>query len=234
MAGGDLVASAIQAAANAWHVSVSYLSRVAQIESSSGTDRTAYDASGAQGLFQFTTATANDYHLTNPLDDAANAMAAAQLTAHNSGLLTAALGRAPSGGELYLAHQQGISGALALLAHPTSLASELVGIQAVLQNGGNVGDTAAQFSQHVEDLFGDTDSGSAAVPAGGVGQAGSAAAIQFSAGGISVSPQASATASNWFYRGVIIALGMIFVAVGLSMFRGPSTIVQTIAKAVPK
>lgn len=84
-------------------------------------------------------------------------------TARNQPVLTGVLGREPGGAELYLAHQQGIGGAAALLARPganviDALAPAYRGnrasaMQAVLANGGNVNMTAGQFSQMWTDRY---------------------------------------------------------------------------------
>jgi hypothetical protein len=67
-------------------------------------------------------------------------------TGDNMAQLAAGLGRQPSEGELYLAHQQGPAGALKLLSNPDARAVDVVGRAAVLNNGGNENMTAAQFA----------------------------------------------------------------------------------------
>jgi hypothetical protein len=128
-----------------------YLSRTAGIESNG--DPNASNPSGATGLFQFMPSTARQYGLTNPNDPVASANAAAALAADNARTLTRGLGRAPTPGELYLAHQQGAGGALGLLTHPDAPAVSIVGRDAVVQNGGNPNMTAAQFAQLWESKF---------------------------------------------------------------------------------
>jgi muramidase (phage lysozyme) len=70
--------------------------------------------------------------------------------------LTSALGRAPTTGELYLAHQQGITGATALLKNPDASALSVLtkvygsadrAQAAITQNGGKTNMTAGQFAQ---------------------------------------------------------------------------------------
>lgn len=57
------------------------------------------------------------------------------------------MGRDPTPGELYLMHQQGRSGALSLLSNPNAMAADVVGRDAVTQNGGNPDTmTAQQFA----------------------------------------------------------------------------------------
>lgn len=84
-------------------------------------------------------------------------------TARNQPILTGVLGREPGEAELYLAHQQGIGGAAALLSRPDAnvidaLAPAYKGnrasaMQAVLANGGNVNMTAGQFSRMWTDRY---------------------------------------------------------------------------------
>ncbi len=56
------------------------------------------------------------------------------------------LGRPVTGGELYLAHQQGPGGAAKLLSNPNALAVDIVGAKAVKLNGGNEKMTAGEFA----------------------------------------------------------------------------------------
>lgn len=114
--------------------------------------------SSAGGLFQFVDGTAPAYGLTGDkrYDPQEATRAAAQLARDNASYLENRLGRQPSVPELYLAHQQGMGGAAALLANPGQTA---VGVltrvyggdankarRAVVQNGGNVNMTAADFA----------------------------------------------------------------------------------------
>lgn len=84
-------------------------------------------SAGAYGPFQFIPATAASYGLKDRGDLEASARAAAAYAADNARLLTQALGRPPTAGELYLAHQQGSEGALALLLNPDVPAYKAVG-----------------------------------------------------------------------------------------------------------
>lgn len=119
-----------------------YLGRTMQIESG-GKDVS--NPSGAAGYFQFMPGTARQFNV-NPHDLVSSADGAARLASKNAQVLRLGLGRAPTGGELYLAHQQGAGGAVKLLSNPNALASDVVGIKAVLQNGGTQGMTAGQFA----------------------------------------------------------------------------------------
>lgn len=121
-----------------------FMERMAQIESSG--DPGASNPSGAAGLYQFMPKTAAAYGLADPYDPDASAQAAARLTLDNAASLKRALGRDPTQGELYLAHQQGAGGASKLLANPDAPAADLVGAKAVTGNGGNSGMTARDFA----------------------------------------------------------------------------------------
>jgi hypothetical protein len=121
-----------------------FMERMAQIESSGNPD--ASNASGAAGLYQFMPKTAQAYGLADPYDPEASAQAAARLTLDNEGTLKRSLGRDPTPGELYLAHQQGAGGASKLLANPDAPAADLVGAKAVTSNGGTAGMTARDFA----------------------------------------------------------------------------------------
>lgn len=136
---------AINQAAAAHGVSADDLRRMATIESG-GKTGARNPKSGALGAFQFVPSTAAQYGLTDPTDPVASADAAARLLVDNRDALARSLGRAPSSGELYLAHQQGAAGAAKLLANPNASAIDIVGRQAVLQNGGSADMTAAQFA----------------------------------------------------------------------------------------
>lgn len=70
----------------------------------------------------------------NPVD---NLMAAANLAQCNARQLQYALSRKPSDAEIYLAHQQGVTGALKLLENPDKRAGDLVGNSHISQNAGN-------------------------------------------------------------------------------------------------
>ncbi|WP_345820095.1 transglycosylase SLT domain-containing protein [Methylobacterium fujisawaense] len=140
------VAAAIQAAAERSGLSWSrpnYLPRVAQIESTG--DPNARNGSAA-GLFQFMPRTAKAFGLSNPYDPAEASDAAARLTATNERSLTKALGRAPTDGEMYLAHQQGSTGASKILANPGSTMGALGLGNAATGNGGSPDMLARDFA----------------------------------------------------------------------------------------
>jgi hypothetical protein len=119
--------------------------RIAEIESRLNPD--AYNPlSQAAGLFQFLPSTAKQYKLEDRFDPRANAHAAASLLKHNTVRLRQALRREPTAGEIYLAHQQGATGAIKLLKNPQMKAIDVVGRQPVLWNRGTEDMTAAQFA----------------------------------------------------------------------------------------
>lgn len=114
---------------------------------SKGDPNAANSKSRARGLFQFMPETADQYGLENRFDPVQSADAAARLLRDNRNYLIRELGREPTPGELYLAHQQGAGGATKLLANPGALAVAVVGQKEVLLNGGSVNMTAGQFAQ---------------------------------------------------------------------------------------
>lgn len=120
-----------------------YLHVMWQIESSSGQNLVG-DRSSAAGHFAFMPETAQEYGLEDPNDLEQSADAAARYAANSVKVLSPVLGRAPTGPELYLAHQQGAGGARALLQNPTAMAADVVGVDAVRLNGGDPATMTAQ------------------------------------------------------------------------------------------
>lgn len=143
---GVNVPQAVTAAGTKYGISPEYMSRTYQIES--GGNPNAYNAqSKAAGPFQFVPSTGAKYlNGASPFDVAGSADAAARLAADNKASLTQTLGRAPSDAELYLAHQQGATGAAKLLANPNTRAGDLVGNSAIAANGGNPNAPASAFT----------------------------------------------------------------------------------------
>ena len=141
-----------------------YLAQTASIESG-GDPNAVNKGSGAAGLFQFVPSTAKQYGLSDPHDVIASTYAAGKLAADNAATLTQALGRPPTAGDLYLAHQQGATRAAKLLANPNARAGDVVGDAAVRANGGTRDMTAGQFAALWTGKFGSGVGG-----AGGPGQ----------------------------------------------------------------
>ena len=148
------LSSAISTAASANNVDPAYMTRLALVENG-GKVEGGSTLSSAQGPFQFLSGTARQYGLTNPNDPASSADAAARLTLDNKVALTSALGREPTPGELYLAHQQGVSGAIKLLQNPNAPVESVIGAQAARNNAATPGMTAGQFANKWMGRFGD-------------------------------------------------------------------------------
>lgn len=137
-----------------------YLGKLYGIESSFGENLVA-KSSSARGPFQFIESTGQQYGLRGPgfddrMDLLQSAAAAGSLAADNRAALARTLGREPSAGELYLAHQQGIGGATALLRNPNRSAfdalkaaykgNEEKALAALVNNRGNISMTAGEFA----------------------------------------------------------------------------------------
>jgi hypothetical protein len=141
---------AVSSAAAKHGVSADYLARLSMVESGGGRNLANVNSS-ARGPFQFIKSTARKYGI-DPMDFAQSADGAARLTQDNAAFLRDKLGREPSPGELYLAHQQGAQGAANLLMNPNAPAASIVGADAVKLNGGTLGSgghggtTAGQFA----------------------------------------------------------------------------------------
>jgi hypothetical protein len=118
--------------------------------------------SSAGGLFQQIDSNAHDYGVANRFDPNQSADGAARFMRDNVQALERVLGRLPTAGELYLAHQQGAGGAIKLLTNPNAKAVDLVGSEAVRLNGGRLDMTAGEFAMLWTKKAGDTH-----VPDGG-------------------------------------------------------------------
>lgn len=122
-----------------------YLNKVAMIES--GGDPNAQNSnSSAGGLFQQIDSNAAAYGVTDKFDPVQSTEGAVRFAVENKNYLTSVLGREPTGGELYLAHQQGPGGAARLLANPDAKAVDIVGLDAVKLNGGDANMSAGEFA----------------------------------------------------------------------------------------
>jgi hypothetical protein len=141
-----------------------YLETISMLESSGGTNT----GSGRKynGIFQIGPEVAADFGVTPEQlkDPRINAQVAAKLAGRNARQLREVLGREPQPWEIYLAHQQGVGGAMALLQNPNMSAIDALTIayrgdrskaqQAVTQNGGNPNMTAGEFARLWAQKFG--------------------------------------------------------------------------------
>lgn len=152
----DQLVSLIEAAAERHNVPPDALLAIANLESS-GNVNADNPRSSASGLFQFVDSTAREYGLTGSKrnDPEAQADAAAKMMATNSRSLTRVLGREPDAGELYLAHQQGLGGATALIRGGDGLAVDALTTvyrsrskaeAAIRLNGGSLDMSASAFA----------------------------------------------------------------------------------------
>jgi hypothetical protein len=143
-------------------ISEDYLNRLAQVESSNN-PLAENPKSSAKGRFQFIDSTASEFGLDKvqfgtPEYEKAEKQAAVQFTANNQKHLKNVLGRDPSYGELYLAHQQGAGGAEKILtADPNANAMSILGEDQVKLNGGNENTTVAEFKQKWSSKFDDIE-----------------------------------------------------------------------------
>ena len=104
------------------------------------------DNSSAGGLFQQIDSNAAAYGVADRFDPMQSTEGAVAFAQDNTVYLAGKLGREPTGGELYLAHQQGPAGAARLLSNPDTLAVDIVGEEAVKLNGGTADMTAQEFA----------------------------------------------------------------------------------------
>lgn len=139
------IGAIIDSAAAKYGVDAATLRRVAWLESR-GNPNAKNPNSSAGGLFQQLDSNAKQWGVENKFDPQQSAEGAARFMAANAKTLREALGREPTPGELYLAHQQGPGGALALLRDPSRRAVDVVGAEQVKLNGGNANMTAGEFA----------------------------------------------------------------------------------------
>lgn len=155
-----MTARVIEAKSEQYSIPLDFAVRVAEIESGFGSNVRA-KTSSAKGVFQFIDSTWAAYGQgRDVMDVEANTDAFMRLTQDNQKGLKGALGRDPTAGELYLAHQQGLGGAIALLREPQKRAVDVlaglrkngkpIGLDAakerILDNGGDIDMTAEAFS----------------------------------------------------------------------------------------
>jgi hypothetical protein len=111
-----------------------FLDRTRQIES--GGRNWVTSPTGAAGPYQFINSTAARYGLSSQdrYDPVKSRSAALQLAMDNANYLKRALGRDPTNGEVYLAHQQGPAAAAALLKNPQMPAGQALIIGGAYKN----------------------------------------------------------------------------------------------------
>lgn len=135
----------IAQAATQYGIDPATMAAIAQVESRM--DPNARNPrSSAGGLFQQIDANWSQYGKGNKFDPSANVDAAGRYLSDAKKTLSSRLGRDPTPGELYLAHQQGPGGASKLLSNPSARAADLVGLNAVRLNGGRPDMSAAEFA----------------------------------------------------------------------------------------
>lgn len=228
MAVTDALSALFEKASALSGVGSSYYSRLAYIESTNNPNAQ-NDKSSAGGLFQFidsTWARVGSGSRFGTGDNVASAIA--KLTTSNFNSLKNALGRTPTQGELYLAHQQGAQGAIDLLRNPNASAAEIVGYDAIALNGGHAGMTAGEFASKWTSKF-------PGIAGDAVSRPGSHP--EFDENLVPANQRSDYQApgffdmiGDFFVRGAIVILGFIFVAVGLAMFK-PGIVVNAIPAA---
>ena len=111
--------------------------------------------SSATGIFQHTAGTWADLGGADRdrTDGRKQVELGVALTKQNSAALTKDLGRRPQPWEIYLAHQQGLTGATALIhSDPNANACEVIGNpEAITLNGGTPDMSAGQFLNYIKD-----------------------------------------------------------------------------------
>jgi hypothetical protein len=130
---------------------IGWLERTAFIES--GGNPNAVSSTGATGVFQVTKGFAKQYGVKDRNDPVQNTEGTVDGAVDAMARLGKALGRKPTGAEIYLAHQQGIGGAISLLTNPDALATDIVGKQAILVNAGKEDMTAREFANYWMDRW---------------------------------------------------------------------------------
>lgn len=124
-----------------------YFIRLAELESSLGTNED--DTTDATGIFQFQEKTGKQYDLSSEdrNDVTKSTEAVIEFTKDNKKSLKKTLGKEPENWQLYLAHQQGAGGFKELHKNPNKKAIEIVGEDAVIQNGGSKDMTSKEFME---------------------------------------------------------------------------------------
>lgn len=129
--------------------------KIAGIESSLNPNANRDTSSQYKGLYQFGPDAWSAHGKGDIFDPTSNTDAFLSLYKANSSALQNNLGRAPTPGEVYLAHQQGAAGATALLQNPDKKAVDVIApfygsrrtaISAIKNNGGDPEGTAGDFA----------------------------------------------------------------------------------------
>ncbi|MCB9978787.1 MAG: transglycosylase SLT domain-containing protein [Rhodospirillales bacterium] len=167
----DPYGSAFSEASERYGISETYLRKLAAIESSGNPQAR---RGSSVGLMQFQPAAAREMGLTvnrhrdDRLDPEKSIMAAAHLAAQNKDSLKSTLGRDPAEHELYMAHQQGLGGAAAILKDPDTSAAHALSpfyknpVKAITGNGGDRSMSCGAFTSLWERKYADK------APLGGV------------------------------------------------------------------
>jgi hypothetical protein len=129
-----------------------FLATMWQIESSSSRDP-GMNSGPYVGPFQLGDAVAGQFGIQDPTNFREAAVGAAKFAQTNATTLARVLGRTPTAEELYLAHQQGPSGAAALLSNPDARAVDILSrfhgdraTRVITGNGGRADMTAGEFA----------------------------------------------------------------------------------------
>lgn len=139
-------------AAKKYDISVDYLINLAMAESN-GNPYATSKKSSAKGLFQLTDKTSESLGVKDPFNVYSSAFAVAKMSRDHIDIFRNKMGRDPTDAELYVAHQQGINGALSLLKNPDKLAIESVSKDAIVNNKGNVKMTGREFFNVVANYY---------------------------------------------------------------------------------
>ena len=200
---------AAAAAANPGGMSANGIARTVQLESGGNPD--SGKGTNHVGLGSFDAETAAGVGITNRSDPEQSVRGIAALSAKNAPALAKALGHAPDDTELYLAHQQGANGASKLLSQPNARAGDLVGDEAIRQNGGDPNAPARAFTSMWKQKF---DGASLAT-----GEAGNGAALSHREGELKLAilNDPDMTANPQKQNAALSRVGQVFAAQRLTL-----------------
>lgn len=140
----------ITAAAEEFNIDLEFMFTMANIES--GFNHLAKNPSGASGLYQFMLGTAKAYGLKDRFDPKESARAAAKYARDNTRYLKSH-GYPVTGDYLYLAHQQGMGGAVIVLNAAKNGLELPVAIRRNIDANGGKGKTPQQFVTHWREKY---------------------------------------------------------------------------------